>query len=146
MTNKINNVILYLLIIFSIYCAFIIGMSWDELIHIDRGNQRLKYLFSFGTYDYVDYRDQKFYPGFYNTLSIFITKMFPKKYEIEILHLTNTLFAIFLVASTISSLLLYPNADDPLNEEAASLYLSDNELFKLKVESYIDKYCEKSDK
>ena len=97
MTNKINNIILYLLIIFSIYCAFIIGMSWDELIHIDRGNQRLKYLFSFGSYDYLDYGDQRFYPGFYNTLSIFITKMFPKKYEIEILHLTNTLFAIFTI-------------------------------------------------
>ena len=95
MTNKINNIIFYLLIVFSIYCALIIGISWDELAHIDIGNERLKYLFSFGSYDYLDYGDQRFYPGLYNTLSTFITKMFPKKYEIEILHLTNTLFAIF---------------------------------------------------
>ena len=93
MTNKINNVILYLLIVYSIFCALKIGVSWDELAHLDRGNERLKYLFSFGAYDYLDYRDQKFYPGFYNTLATFVTKMFPKKYEIETLHLTNLLFS-----------------------------------------------------
>ena len=52
MTNKINNIIFYLLIVFSIYCALIIGISWDELAHIDIGNERLKYLFSFGSYDH----------------------------------------------------------------------------------------------
>ena len=89
MTNKINNIILYLLITFSIYCALNIGISWDELAHINRGNQRLKYLFSFGSYDYLDYTDQRFYPGLYNTISTFITKIFTKKYEIESLHLVN---------------------------------------------------------
>ena len=94
MTNKINNIILYLLITFSIYCALNIGISWDELAHINRGNQRLKYLFSFGSYDYLDYTDQRFYPGLYNTISTFITKIFTKKYEIESLHLVNLLFSI----------------------------------------------------
>ena len=79
MTNKINNVILCLLIVYSIFCALIIGISSDELTHLDRGNERLKYLFSFGSYDYLSYRDLKFYPGFYDTLSTFVTKMFPKK-------------------------------------------------------------------
>ena len=97
MTNKINNIIFYLLIIFSIYCALIIGMSWDELGNIDQGNKRLKYLFSFGSYNYLDYADQRFYPGFYNTLSIFITKMFSKKYEIETLHLINNTFSILTI-------------------------------------------------
>ena len=94
MTNKINNIIFYLLIVFSIYCALIIGISWDELAHIDLGNERLKYLFSFGSYDHLDYRDHKFYPGLYNTLGGFIMKIFPKKYEIETLHLTNLVFSI----------------------------------------------------
>ena len=94
MTNKINNIIFYLLIVFSIYCALIIGISWDELAHIDIGNERLKYLFSFGSYDHLDYRDHKFYPGLYNTLGGFIMKIFPKKYEIETLHLTNLVFSI----------------------------------------------------
>jgi len=94
MTNKINNIIFYLLIIFSIYCALNIGMSWDELGSINQGNERLKYLFSFGSYNYLDYADQRFYPGFYTTISTFITKIFPKKYEIESLHLINLLFSI----------------------------------------------------
>ena len=98
MTNKINNIIIYLLIIFSIYCSLIIGMSWDELGHIEGGNRRLKYLFSFGSYDYLSYYgDQRFYPGLYKTLSVFITKIFPKKYEIEALHLINNLFSIMSI-------------------------------------------------
>ena len=100
MKNKIDNYILYSLILFSVYCAVIIGISWDELDHLAEGNRRLKYLFSFGTYDYLDYRNRlgwEFYPGFYHTLSTFVTKMFPKKYEIESLHLTNLLFSIFTI-------------------------------------------------
>ena len=97
MTNKINNVILCFLIVYSIFCALTIGVSWDELAHLDRGNERLKYLFSFGAYDYLDYRDQRFYPGFYSTFVTFVTKMFPKKYEIETLHLTNLLFSFFTI-------------------------------------------------
>ena len=94
MINKINNIVLYVLISFSIYCALIIGISWDELAVIERGHERLKYLFSFGFYDYIDYRDQRFYPGFYNTLAALITKIFPRKFELEIFHLTNSLFSI----------------------------------------------------
>ena len=97
MTNKINNVILCFLIVYSIFCALTIGVSWDELAHLDRGNERLKYLFSFGAYDYLDYRDHRFYPGFYSTFVTFVTKMFPKKYEIETLHLTNLLFSFFTI-------------------------------------------------
>jgi hypothetical protein len=99
MKNKIDNYTLYSLILFSVYCAAIIGISWDDFSHIDTGNQRLKYLFSFGSYNYnySDYGDQKFYPGFYNTLSIFVTKIFPKKYEIEALHLVNSSFSILTI-------------------------------------------------
>ena len=94
MKNKINNIVLYSLIVFSIYCALTIGMSWDELDHIAEGNKRLNYLFSFGTNEYWDYKGWRFYPGFYNTLVVFVTKMFPKTYEIETLHLVNYLFSI----------------------------------------------------
>ena len=94
MKNKINNIVLYSLIVFSIYCALTIGMSWDELDHIAEGNKRLNYLFSFGTNEYWDYKGWRFYPGFYNTFVVFVTKMFPKTYEIETLHLVNYLFSI----------------------------------------------------
>ena len=111
MINKINNVIICTLVVYSIFCALSIGISWDEYAHLSRGNERLKYLFSFGSYDYLDYRDQRFYPGFYNTLVTFVTKMFPQKYEIETLHLTNWLFSIFTIIgiSKISSELFNKN-------------------------------------
>jgi hypothetical protein len=89
--------ILILLFGFAIYCALIIGGSWDEIFEMKIGNERLKYLFSLGSYKYFDFYNSRFYPGFYNVLNIFITKMFPIKYEIEIWHLTNLLFSIFTI-------------------------------------------------
>ena len=94
MINKINNIILWLLIIFTIYCAWVIGLTWDTFFHIDIGTKRLKYLLSLGSYDYISYADQKFYPGIFDTFTVFITKMFPKKYEVEALHLTRFIFSI----------------------------------------------------
>ena len=41
----------------------------------------------------------------------------------------------------IPQLLTYPNADDPLNTEAAELLLSNNDLFNEKVKNTINKYC-----
>ena len=100
MSKKVEISIIALLIIFAFYCALSIGSSWDEIYVMNRGEERLKYLFSLGSYESsytLYYPNERFYPGFYNTLSIFITKIFPKKYEIEILHLTNTLFSILTI-------------------------------------------------
>ena len=95
MLKKVEISTLIILIIFAFYCALTIGSSWDESYEMTIGKGRLKYLFSFGSYkDYGFYRLEEFYPGFYNTLAIFVTKIFPNKYEIEIWHLTNTTFSI----------------------------------------------------
>ena len=94
MLKKVEISTLIILIIFAFYCALTIGSSWDESYEMTIGKERLKYLFSFDSYDYLDYRVYRFYPGFYDTLVTFLTKMFPKKYEIETLHLTNLLFSI----------------------------------------------------
>ena len=40
----------------------------------------------------------------------------------------------------IPQLLQYPNADDPLNEEAAALYLTNKDKYNEKVIEYINKY------
>ena len=78
MQKKIEIFTVTLLFLFSFYCALNVGISWDDLFHIDLGNRRLKYLLSFGN----DYRvttlpsDQKFHPGFYYTLIAFFIKMF----------------------------------------------------------------------
>ena len=61
------------------------------------GKERLRFLFSLGSYTYYDYADQRYYPGLYNTLSIFVTKMFPIKYEIHIWHLNNLIFSLLTI-------------------------------------------------
>ena len=98
MLKKVEISTLTLLFIFVFYCALTIGSSLDESYEMNIGKERLKYLFSFGSYkDYGFYKYEEFYPGFYNTLAIFVTKIFPNKYEIEIWHLTNTIFSISTV-------------------------------------------------
>ena len=98
MLKKVEVFTLALLIIFAFYCALTIGSSWDEPYEITIGKDRFKYLLSFGSFkDFELFRYGEFYPGLYTTLAIFVTKMFPNKFEIEIWHLTNTIFSIFTV-------------------------------------------------
>ena len=97
MSKKIEILTLFLLIVFSIYCSLIKGISFDETFEMNMGKERLRYLFSLGSYTYYDYADQRYYPGLYNTLSIFVTKMFPIKYEIHIWHLNNLIFSLFTI-------------------------------------------------
>ena len=54
MEKKSENLILFFLVIFAIYCSLTLGMSWDEPYHYYNGKNRLKYLFSFGKYEYRD--------------------------------------------------------------------------------------------
>ena len=98
MIKKVEISTLILLFILVFYCALTIGTGWDELSEILRGNQRLKYLFSLGSWEnYWKEQNDEFYPGFYTTLASFFTKMFPKKYEFEIWHLINSLVSIFTI-------------------------------------------------
>ena len=99
MSKKVEISVLTLLFIFTIYCALTTGSYWDEPYEMTMGKDRLKYLFSFGSYEYLHhYQHTEFYPAFYSTLAIFVTKMFPIKYEIEVwrlLHVTFNILAIF---------------------------------------------------
>ena len=108
MSKKIEISTLILLFIFAIYCALATGSFWDEPYEMTIGKDRLKYLLSFGSYEYLNhYIKTEFYPGFYNTLAIFVTKMFPIKYEIEVwrlLHVTFsilTIFGIYRISKTL---------------------------------------------
>ena len=108
MLKKVEISALALLFIFTIYCALTTGSSWDEPYEMNIGKDRLKYLLSFGSYEYLNhYKKTEFYPGFYNTLAIFVTKMFPIKYEIEVwrlLHVTFsilTIFGIYRISKTL---------------------------------------------
>lgn len=95
MTKKANQTVLCILILYLIYCSLNIGIHWDELNIMQFGEDRLKYIFSLGSNkDYLEQWNSRFYPGAYSTIAMFITKMFPLSYEIEILHIVNMTFGI----------------------------------------------------
>lgn len=88
------NVILYSLILFSIFSAILIGIGWDEGAIVVIAKLRLKYLFSLGMLDYNPLPFSHYYPGTYPVIAIFITQLFHKSYEIEILHILNSFVGI----------------------------------------------------
>ena len=98
MFKKVEVSIIILLFAFAIYCSLITGSFWDETYEMNIGKDRLKYLFSFGSYKYFDFHIYtEYYPGFYNTLAIFVTKIFPIKYETEVWRLTHVSFSILAI-------------------------------------------------
>ena len=94
MSKKVEISVLTLLFIFTIYSALATGGSFDEPYEMIMGKDRLKYLFSFGSYEYIHRPQAELYPAFYATLAIFVTKMFPIKYEIEVWRLLHVTFNI----------------------------------------------------
>jgi len=93
MEKKSENIILFFLVIFSIYCALNIGMTWDEPYHYENGLNRLRYSLSLGRYEYHDILHLRYYPGFYDTLTAFISQIFPRRYEVYIHHVINLFFS-----------------------------------------------------
>ncbi len=97
---KINNpklfhfILFILFLTFSIFCIFTIGISYDQIFHIENGERRLKYLLSFGRYDYYDILHLRYYPGIYDTISAFLATFFPRKFYYESFHLINFLFGV----------------------------------------------------
>ena len=108
--KKISKYLLVILSVFSIYCAYTIGMSWDEMYHHINGAVRSEYLRTLGKFKGYNFLDNQYYPGLYDTLSfsalnIFL-KIFPT-YILEIKHLINlffgflTLLGLFLLVKNI---------------------------------------------
>jgi len=88
--------LLSFLLLFSIYCAISIGQSWDEGFHYNQGKITLEYLFSLGRVD-TDLSFREYYSPIYWSLQYFIAEIFPSKYTIEILHLTNLTFSLCII-------------------------------------------------
>ena len=93
MSKEIQKILLFFLISYSIYCAIIVGETWDEAFHLNQGKIILDYLFSFGEIDHhILYREN--YSAIYWTLSYLLTKQFPLQYQIEVSHLVNLTFSL----------------------------------------------------
>ena len=97
MEKNSENLILFFLVIFSIYCSLNLGMTFDEQFHYVDGLNRLRYSLSLGRYEYHNILHLSYYPGFYDTLSAFVSQVFPKKYEVEIHHIINLFLSLIAI-------------------------------------------------
>jgi len=93
MTKIKKNILLFFLIIFSFYCAVIIGQAWDESAEIFKGKNTIDYLFSFGEID-NKYHYREYYSSIYWSLLYILTKQFPSQYLIESTHVINLIFSL----------------------------------------------------
>ena len=93
MIKKRENILLFFLFLFSVYCALNIGQSWDQDFELLKGKVTKDYLLSFGKIDKeITYREN--YSSIYLSLQYLITKIFPTKYEIQVSHLINLFFSL----------------------------------------------------
>ena len=80
--------------IFFIYNTYSIGISYDQIFHIENGERRLKYLFSLGQSEYYDILHLRYYPGLYDTIVAFLATVFPRSFHYESYNLINFLTAL----------------------------------------------------
>ena len=93
---KNQRIILSLLILFSVYCALIIGQTWDEGHRFLQGKITFNYLLSLGKLDEEIYL-REYYSTLYWSLSYLISTIFPSKYSDQIIHLINLSFSIMTI-------------------------------------------------
>ena len=92
MNKTKQKILLFFLFSFSVYCALIIGQSWDEIPHFIYAKVTLNYLFSLGSLnEEILYRE--FHSTLYWSLQYLLTKVFPSQYIIEVGHLINLFFS-----------------------------------------------------
>ena len=93
MTKKKNFILLFLLVVFSVYCALSVGETWDQGDNLLRGKITLDYFFSIGKID-NDILLRHNYSTIYWSFTYLITKIFPSQYQIEITNLVDLSFSI----------------------------------------------------
>ena len=92
--NNLKFVFSFLFFLFSLYCLLALGLSYDQVFHIENGERRLKYLFSLGLTEYYDILHLRYYPGLYDTISSLLSSAFPKNFYFEGYSLINFVFGI----------------------------------------------------
>jgi len=102
-SNKILLSLIFILLLFGIYCSLIIGISWDEHFAQIHALAKIDFIKSLGqNKDYLKYED--FHnPGFFEVPLAFFSSLFPSYFMYEARHILNlllsfgTLFGVFLV-------------------------------------------------
>ena len=85
-TNQ--KILVFFLLLFSIFCSLSLGQSWDEAFHLNQGKVTLNYLLSLGNID-KDIFLREYYSPIYWSLLYLITQIFPSQYQIEVSHVVN---------------------------------------------------------
>ena len=120
--NKILSSLIILMIFFAWWCSLTIGLSWDEYFHHINGLVRYNFLTSLGDFQKFEFRNNKFYPGLYDTISYAFGQIFffiNKKFYVQnidlIMHIVNISF------SSLSILGLYLLTKEIFNKKIALL-------------------------
>ncbi len=96
MNKKKQRILIFFLFSFSVYCALIIGKSWDSGTDLLYGKSTLNYLLSLGNVDkYIWTRE--YYSSFYWSIQYLLTTIFPLKYQIEVSHIINLVFSLMSI-------------------------------------------------
>ena len=93
MSKKKKNILLFLLIGFSVYCSLIVGESVDEAHGLKFGKITLDYLFSLGQINRTS-EMREYYSPIYWSLLYFFTEVFPAKYQVQGSHIINLFFSL----------------------------------------------------
>jgi len=94
--KKIELLVIFSLLIYSIYCSITIGPSYDEFFHYRNGEKLFNYIFSLGRREYVE-TIYLYHYGLYDFLGAFFAKNFPSKYIIESHHILNLIFSMLSI-------------------------------------------------
>ena len=120
--NKFLSSLIILMIFFAWWCSLTIGLSWDEYFHHINGLVRYNFLTSLGDFQKFEFRNNKFYPGLYDTISYAFGQIFffiNKKFYVQnidlIMHIVNISF------SSLSILGLYLLTKEIFNKKIALL-------------------------
>ena len=96
-SSNLLKIFLFLYVFYAVYCALTIGIHWDIFTHLDNGNDRLRNFFSLGQSNIIDNEEKPWHqviPGLSISITAFFTNIFPKKFQVEVLHLANLTISI----------------------------------------------------
>ena len=98
--NKLLSVSIFSMLLFAWSSSIILGLSWDEYFHHINGLVRYNFLTSLGEIQKYEFRNNKFYPGLYDTISYALTQIvffIDKKFYVNnidvLMHIVNVSFS-----------------------------------------------------
>jgi len=94
MENNLKRIISFFIIFFAIYCALIIGLHFDANAILTQGNDKIKYLFSFGKINDPPFW-YRYFPGVSYAINSFLINLFPLNFKYEVFHILNLIISFF---------------------------------------------------